>query len=47
MRDIPLQMESLKAGNWQAGVGSTLRGKTLASSATERCAVVAVRRPSA
>ena len=29
MRDIPLQMESLKAGKWQAGVGSTLRGKTL------------------
>jgi D-3-phosphoglycerate dehydrogenase len=29
MRDIPLQMESLKAGRWQAGVGSTLRGKTL------------------
>jgi D-3-phosphoglycerate dehydrogenase len=29
MRDIPLQMESLKAGKWQAGVGNTLRGKTL------------------
>src|SRR3974390_6475 len=29
MRDIPMQMESLKAGKWQAGVGSTLRGKTL------------------
>jgi D-3-phosphoglycerate dehydrogenase len=29
MRDIPLQMESLKAGRWQAGVGNTLRGKTL------------------
>jgi D-3-phosphoglycerate dehydrogenase len=29
LRDIPLQMESLKAGKWQAGVGSTLRGKTL------------------
>ncbi|HKW37221.1 MAG TPA: D-2-hydroxyacid dehydrogenase family protein [Burkholderiales bacterium] len=29
MRDIPLQMESLKEGKWQAGVGSTLRGKTL------------------
>ena len=29
MRDIPLQMASLKAGTWQAGVGSTLRGKTL------------------
>ena len=29
MRDIPLQMQSLKAGKWQAGVGNTLRGKTL------------------
>jgi D-3-phosphoglycerate dehydrogenase len=29
MRDIPLQMSSLKAGKWQAGVGNTLRGKTL------------------
>ena len=29
MRDIPLQMASLKAGKWQAGVGNTLRGKTL------------------
>ncbi|HET7766300.1 MAG TPA: D-2-hydroxyacid dehydrogenase family protein [Burkholderiales bacterium] len=29
LRDIPLQMASLKAGKWQAGVGSTLRGKTL------------------
>jgi D-3-phosphoglycerate dehydrogenase len=29
MRDIPLQMESLKAGRWQAGVGNTIRGKTL------------------
>jgi len=29
LRDIPLQMESLKAGKWQAGVGNTLRGKTL------------------
>ncbi|HTQ74084.1 MAG TPA: D-2-hydroxyacid dehydrogenase family protein [Burkholderiales bacterium] len=29
MRDIPLQMASLRAGQWQAGVGSTLRGKTL------------------
>jgi D-3-phosphoglycerate dehydrogenase len=29
VRDIPLQMESLKAGRWQAGVGNTLRGKTL------------------
>ena len=29
LRDIPRQMASLKAGNWQAGVGSTMRGKTL------------------
>jgi D-3-phosphoglycerate dehydrogenase len=29
LRDIPMQMESLKAGKWQAGVGSTRRGKTL------------------
>ena len=29
MRDIPGQMASLRAGNWQAGVGSTMRGKTL------------------
>jgi D-3-phosphoglycerate dehydrogenase len=29
MRDIPLQMASLKAGKWQAGVGNTLRGKML------------------
>ena len=29
LRDIPLQMASLKAGKWQAGVGNTLRGKTL------------------
>jgi D-3-phosphoglycerate dehydrogenase len=29
MRDIPRQMESLKAGKWQAGVGNTMRGKTL------------------
>jgi D-3-phosphoglycerate dehydrogenase len=28
-RLIPQQMASLKAGNWQIGVGSTLRGKTL------------------
>src|SRR6185436_7705810 len=26
---IPQQMASLKAGNWQTGVGHTLRGKTL------------------
>ncbi len=26
-RDIPQQMNSLKAGNWQCGVGTTLRGK--------------------
>ena len=29
MRQIPRQMASLRAGNWQMGVGSTLRGKTL------------------
>ena len=29
MRQIPQQMASLKAGNWQIGVGDTLRGKTL------------------
>ena len=29
LRDIPLQVASLKAGKWQAGVGNTLRGKTL------------------
>src|SRR5271154_6626909 len=29
MREIPQQMASLKAGNWQIGVGNTLRGKTL------------------
>ena len=29
MRQIPQQMDSLKAGNWQIGVGDTLRGKTL------------------
>jgi len=28
-RQIPQQMTSLKAGNWQLGVGSTLRNKTL------------------
>jgi D-3-phosphoglycerate dehydrogenase len=28
-RQIPQQMNSLKNGTWQAGVGSTLRGKTL------------------
>jgi D-3-phosphoglycerate dehydrogenase len=28
-RQIPQQMESLKRGNWQIGVGTTLRGKTL------------------
>jgi len=28
-RQIPQQMASLKAGTWQIGVGSTLRGKTL------------------
>jgi D-3-phosphoglycerate dehydrogenase / 2-oxoglutarate reductase len=28
-RQIPQQMASLKAGNWQTAVGTTLRGKTL------------------
>jgi D-3-phosphoglycerate dehydrogenase / 2-oxoglutarate reductase len=29
VRKIPQQMASLKAGTWQIGVGTTLRGKTL------------------
>jgi len=29
MRQIPQQMESLRAGRWQSGVGETLRSKTL------------------
>jgi D-3-phosphoglycerate dehydrogenase len=29
MRQIPQQMSALRAGNWQIGVGSSLRGKTL------------------
>jgi D-3-phosphoglycerate dehydrogenase len=29
MRQIPQQMAALQAGRWQAGVGTTLRGKTL------------------
>jgi D-3-phosphoglycerate dehydrogenase / 2-oxoglutarate reductase len=29
MRQIPQQVASVKAGRWQAGVGSSLRGKTL------------------
>ena len=29
MRQIPQQMSALKAGNWQIGVGNTLRGRTL------------------
>lgn len=29
MREIPQQMASLQAGNWQKGVGRTVRGKTL------------------
>ncbi|HUF82260.1 MAG TPA: D-2-hydroxyacid dehydrogenase family protein [Burkholderiales bacterium] len=29
MRQIPQQMQALKVGNWQIGVGHTLRGKTL------------------
>jgi D-3-phosphoglycerate dehydrogenase len=28
-RQIPAQMASLRAGNWQTGVGKTLRGRTL------------------
>jgi D-3-phosphoglycerate dehydrogenase len=28
-RQLPQQMAALKAGNWQVGVGDTLRGKTL------------------
>ena len=29
LRDLPAQMASVKAGHWQAGVGKTLRGRTL------------------
>ncbi|MGV6838735.1 MAG: D-2-hydroxyacid dehydrogenase family protein [Planktomarina sp.] len=29
LRDLPRQMASAKAGQWQAGVGKTLRGRTL------------------
>ena len=29
MRQVPQQMSALKAGKWQTGVGSSLRGKTL------------------
>jgi D-3-phosphoglycerate dehydrogenase len=29
MRDIPRQVASLRAGDWQCGVGHTLRGRTL------------------
>jgi len=29
MRQIPQQMASLRSGNWQMGVGKTLRGRTL------------------
>ena len=29
VRQIPLQVASLRAGTWQAGVGGTLRGRTL------------------
>ncbi|MGP1680470.1 MAG: NAD(P)-dependent oxidoreductase, partial [Burkholderiales bacterium] len=29
MRQIPQQMNALRAGKWQIGVGSSLRGKTL------------------
>ena len=29
VRDLPVQVASMKAGRWQSGVGRTLRGKTL------------------
>src|SRR5262249_5327614 len=29
MRQLPAQVAALRAGHWQAGVGHTLRGKTL------------------
>src|ERR1700682_5352749 len=29
MRQIPQQMRALQAGNWQIGVGNSLRGKTM------------------
>jgi D-3-phosphoglycerate dehydrogenase len=29
MRDLPRQIEAMKAGHWQVGVGQTLRGKIL------------------
>ncbi len=29
MRQLPQQVQSLKAGNWQMGVGSSIKGKTL------------------
>ena len=29
LRDLPQQMQSVKAGQWQAGVGKSLRGRTL------------------
>ena len=29
LRDLPAQVAAMKAGRWQAGVGQTLRGKTL------------------
>ena len=29
MRQIPQQMKALQAGDWQIGVGRTLRGRTL------------------
>src|SRR3990170_3558179 len=29
MRQVPQQMAALKAGQWQTGVGNTLRGRTL------------------
>lgn len=34
MREIPVQVESLRSGRWQAGVGWTLRGKRSGSTVT-------------
>ncbi len=30
MRDLPAQMQSVKPGHWQSGVGKTLRGRRIA-----------------
>ena len=40
MRQIPQQVESLGAGHWQAGVGRSLRGKTLGLYGYGRIAMV-------